>query len=435
MISRFFDEFEGLGEPNMPIDRAMLDTREFRALLGRLRARSDATARNHWVVSFFVPCSPVLELPSPPLSSSSFASSFPRPLELTLPPSPSLSPPLSSPLSLSLLPSVFLSLSRKCDYIQQCCECSKWRRVRSHAAAVAAREVDWTCSFLNDEGEGDEGEGDMVANDGDDAVAAAPPPPRRPFVTCDTPQSREETAGIHYASRAAVEGMLASGLAGTQVGDGPVQRQKERRGGEAAVSTAPEGEAPSLSPAVAPPPPPPPPSVPSSSKRPAAAEQKQGGEGSLTALELARQARMAANRAYYEGLGLGLAGAAAAAAATEAAATTGNGGGREKRQKGAGEAPPPPPAAAEPPPHFLPHDHPSILAAARDLARRAAAATAAAQLASARERLRAAVERRRARIESLRAQLAAAEAQGDEEGAAEVAAAEEAARAVVGTVP
>ena len=308
--------------------------------------------------------------------------------------------------------------------------------MRSHAAAVAAREVDWTCSFLNDEGEGDEGEGDMVANDGDDAVAAAPPPPRRPFVTCDTPQSREETAGIHYASRAAVEGMLASGLAGTQVGDGPVQRQKERRGGEAAVSTAPEGEAPSLSPAVAPPPPPPPPSVPSSSKRPAAAEQKQGGEGSLTALELARQARMAANRAYYVGLGLGLAGAAAAAAAaTEAAATTGNGGGREKRQKGAGEAPPPPPAAAEPPPRFLPHDHPSILAAARDLARRAAAATAAAQLASARERLRAAVERRRARIESLRAQLAAAEAQGDEEGAAEVAAAEEAARAVVGTVP
>ena len=334
----------------MPIDRTMLDTREFRALLGRLRDDSDANSRNHWV---------------------------------------------------------------------KCSACSKWRRVKSHATAVAAKGVDWTCSFLNEEEEEEEeeeGERAAANDDGDGSVAAAPP---RTLITCDTPQSKEETVGIHYAPRAAVERGIASGFVTTQVGDGPVQRQEQERR-EAVVSEAP-GEVAAADAA------PPPPSAPFS-KRPAAEQQ---GEEFLTALELARQARMAANRAYFEGIGLGLAGAEAAAAAATATTTTGNDGGRKKRRKKGAEQTPPPPTEA--PPRFLPHDHPSILAAARDLARKAAAATAAAQLASARARLEAGTEKRRAKIDDLRARLAAAEAEVDE-GVEEVAAAEEVARAVAGIV-
>lgn len=51
MIERFYDEFEDLGEPNMPFDRELLTSASFRALLRRLRARSDADElqKKHWV--------------------------------------------------------------------------------------------------------------------------------------------------------------------------------------------------------------------------------------------------------------------------------------------------------------------------------------------------------------------------------------------------
>ena len=202
MITRFFDEFEGLGEPNSPIDRTMLESPEFRAMLFRLRQRSDSdVARvDHWA---------------------------------------------------------------------QCTSCCKWRKVGSHAAAEAAKGIDWTCSFLNDNksenenGDGDgSGDGDNADGGGGAAAAAAAAALRpSPLFTCDTPLSREETEGVHYAPRAAVEAGLASGSGpGTQVGDGPVQRQGGGGGGGTVSAAA--ADAPEAAVAVAPPLSPPPTALP-----------------------------------------------------------------------------------------------------------------------------------------------------------------------------
>ncbi|KAK9808905.1 hypothetical protein WJX72_006126 [[Myrmecia] bisecta] len=49
LYSRFYDAFSEAGEPNIPIDRELMETGEFRALLDRLRQHAQQHHRDHWI--------------------------------------------------------------------------------------------------------------------------------------------------------------------------------------------------------------------------------------------------------------------------------------------------------------------------------------------------------------------------------------------------
>ena len=252
------------------------------------------------------------------------------------------------------------------DHWAQCNVCRAWRRVTREVAAIAAAADEWTC-----------GGG------------------------CGAPLTREEEDGVHYAPAC-----TAPDDDGRQIGDGPL--------GEVALPASPV--APTTPRAVARPLPPPSPPIQAADvivlddaavkraarlpPRPRWAPDADGDDGDgggdvVTALELARAARVAANRAFLIGLGL----------------VTDTG------------------APAAPPSQLpcLPLNHPSVLVAARELARQASAATAKAQLESVRAGARARAEERARRVDALRAELAKL-ASAAESDAAELAAAEDAAR-------
>ncbi|EFN52905.1 hypothetical protein CHLNCDRAFT_138470 [Chlorella variabilis] len=312
LYSRFYDAFEGMGEPNIP-------TREFFALLDRLRVYADQHHRDHWV---------------------------------------------------------------------QCTACSKWRIVDFRAAQQIGDDTEWNCAML-----------------------------RPPFSSCQTPLSKNETVGGHYAARGAdwagsgdeEEGgaarccalgagegepgsaveeaqahqsprAAAAASGGTAV-DTPVAARGERRQarafgpGRSSGPSSPVAAAASvvvcastLHELVKLPP------------RNASLASEEGGDSQvLTALELARQARIAANRAYLAGLGLG------------------------PKAMSSGQVPP-----------LAPND-PVMLAAAWELARRAAAEQGRQQLEEVRRRYEAA--RRRRQREEPRLLAALRELQVEEQAA------------------
>ena len=49
LYARFFDAFESMGEPNVPIDKQIMQSDEFYALLTRLRSYAAQHHRDHWV--------------------------------------------------------------------------------------------------------------------------------------------------------------------------------------------------------------------------------------------------------------------------------------------------------------------------------------------------------------------------------------------------
>ena len=250
------------------------------------------------------------------------------------------------------------------DHWAQCNACRAWRRVTREVAAIAAAADEWAC-----------GGG------------------------CGAPLTWEEEDGVHYAPAC-----TAPDDDGRQIGDGPV--------GEAALPASPV--APTTPRAVSRPLPPPSPLIqaadvivlddaaikwatklpPRPRWVPAVDADEDNGDV-MTALELARAARVAANRAFLIGLGL----------VTDAGA----------------------PAAPPSQLPCLPPDHPSVLVAARELARQASAATANVQLETVRAGARARAEERARRGDALRAELAALQAAAASD-AAELAAAEDAAR-------
>ncbi|KAL4440210.1 hypothetical protein ABPG75_003211 [Micractinium tetrahymenae] len=102
LYTRFYDAFESMGEPNIPVDRQIMQSDAFYALLDRLRKYAAVHHRDHWV---------------------------------------------------------------------QCTACSKWRIVDFQSAQQVAEDSEWTCSML-----------------------------RPPFTSCQTPLSKNELVGGHYAA-------------------------------------------------------------------------------------------------------------------------------------------------------------------------------------------------------------------------------------------
>lgn len=279
------------------------------------------------------------------------------------------------------------------DHWAQCSACATWRRVPQAVARRAARDAAWTCG----------GKGG-----------------------CAAPRTRQEEDGVHYAPARRVP----VDADGRQIGDGPVDAADDDgrqvgadSGDDAAEAPATPRVGAARTVATAQPPPPPPPSVdpadvvvvdvaavkraarlPPRPRWGAGAAAGDGDDGDvLTALELARAARMAANRVFLRALGLG---------------------GGERAADGDGDALSPPSPLPS-----LPSGHPAILVAARELAAQAAQATARSQLARARSAARARADDRARRTEALRAELAALEA-AEAADAVELRAAEAAAAMV-----
>ena len=48
LYERFFDAFAHEGEPNIPIDRQIMQSPEFYRLLERLRQHAELHQRDHW---------------------------------------------------------------------------------------------------------------------------------------------------------------------------------------------------------------------------------------------------------------------------------------------------------------------------------------------------------------------------------------------------
>jgi hypothetical protein len=55
LYERFFEAFASMGEPNIPIDREIMQTAEFYDLLDRLRLHADQNHRDHWC-GWFTQC-------------------------------------------------------------------------------------------------------------------------------------------------------------------------------------------------------------------------------------------------------------------------------------------------------------------------------------------------------------------------------------------
>ncbi|PSC73461.1 DNA N-6-adenine-methyltransferase (Dam) [Micractinium conductrix] len=333
LYSRFHDAFESMGEPNIPLDKQMMQTDAFYLLLDRLREYASQHHRDHWV---------------------------------------------------------------------QCSACSKWRIVDFQASLGIEEDSEWRCSML-----------------------------RPPFTSCQTPLSKNELVGGHYAAgsidwaasgdeegeeggvadaagravSAAAE--AAGGAGGTTAAEQAAALQQVSAGQpplphglqELAAQPVQPAQRPSRLPPLPPPAPLPalPNPLPPASEvvcpatlqelvrlppRNMSLDTEEEGEGAgqvLTALELARQARIAANRAYLAGLGLG------------------------PQAMNCGQV------AA------LPPDDPVVLAAARELASRAAAEQGRQQMEEVRRRYDTA--RRRRQREEPRLLRALREIQGDESAA------------------
>ncbi|KAL4853371.1 Cytochrome P450 97B2 [Chlorella vulgaris] len=104
LYTRFFDAFESMGEPNIPVDRQLMQTDQFFSLLDRLRRYAAEHQRDNWV-------------------------------QCTKP------------------------------------DCGKWRIVDFRTAQQIGEDTEWSCDML-----------------------------RPPFTSCQTPLSRGETIGGHYAA-------------------------------------------------------------------------------------------------------------------------------------------------------------------------------------------------------------------------------------------
>ncbi|PRW39133.1 cytochrome P450 chloroplastic isoform C [Chlorella sorokiniana] len=102
LYTRFFDAFEPMGEPNIPVDRQLMQSDAFYHLLDRLREYAALHHRDHWV---------------------------------------------------------------------QCTQCGKWRIITFQAAQEIDEDTEWSCALL-----------------------------RPPFTSCQTPLSKPEQIGGHYAS-------------------------------------------------------------------------------------------------------------------------------------------------------------------------------------------------------------------------------------------
>lgn len=204
----------------------------------------------------------------------------------------------------------------------QCSRCIKWRIVDFGAASAIGEQDDWNCSML-----------------------------RPPYSSCGTPLTRSELVGGHY--RARKEGEDPYGAGGdeslqpfntTVTNDTTMLHQKEKclLAGKQDETTNPNKKAMAVN-------------IPSASVSraisvtplgPLKAAASRGPDAEVaTALELARAARIAANRAYLEQI-----------QATDTNNATG---------KGVQDA--------------LPCDHPAVLTAAREVARIAALQACAAQ--------------------------------------------------------
>lgn len=306
LFGRFIDAFEPMGEPNLPIDKLFLASPACAALLERLRKFAAEHHRDHWV---------------------------------------------------------------------QCSECGKWRILDFSAASQVSEEADWRCAML-----------------------------RPPYSSCDTLPTTREMMGGKYAARGLEDvGATWGGyaVAQGQQGGAPEVQAHPMQVGYTSLTTAPSPPPPSMVPFI------PPESdhmhqselrpsshVPgnslcsassgvvlsrSDSIEPAALQAAvdtlplnsiidsiiaQGEETSdecevVTALEMARQARIAANRAYFQQLGLNSAGCG-------------------------GEGPNAAPLA---------YDDPAVMAAAREISKRVALETCRQQEEEARKRY-AAVSRR-----------------------------------------
>ena len=48
MYERFYEAFAQMGEPNIPIDKELMQSPEFYALLDRLRQHAEEHQRDHW---------------------------------------------------------------------------------------------------------------------------------------------------------------------------------------------------------------------------------------------------------------------------------------------------------------------------------------------------------------------------------------------------
>ena len=48
MYERFYEAFAQMGEPNIPIDKELMQSSEFYALLDRLRQHAEEHQRDHW---------------------------------------------------------------------------------------------------------------------------------------------------------------------------------------------------------------------------------------------------------------------------------------------------------------------------------------------------------------------------------------------------
>lgn len=65
LYGRFFDAFALEGEPNIPIDRQIMQSPEFYLLLERLRQHAELHQRDHWQVAIQTPPTSSPCLPNP----------------------------------------------------------------------------------------------------------------------------------------------------------------------------------------------------------------------------------------------------------------------------------------------------------------------------------------------------------------------------------
>ncbi|KAL0042559.1 hypothetical protein WJX79_003671 [Trebouxia sp. C0005] len=196
LYERFFDAFAHEGEPNIPIDRQIMQSPEFYHLLERLRQHAELHQRDHWI---------------------------------------------------------------------ECSQCGKWRII-SYAKMTEAKDADWVCRLL-----------------------------RPPYSSCRTPQTKRELLGVRYAVQGVDNTETLDDLAPSSVSASqpePVQPQQHLcEGPQLTPKDSTRAESASLLHK--------PPAEAASPEDETPAEQPWQV---LTALELARQARIAANRAYLAGL-------------------------------------------------------------------------------------------------------------------------------------
>ncbi|KAL3130580.1 hypothetical protein ABBQ38_008385 [Trebouxia sp. C0009 RCD-2024] len=161
LYSRFFDAFALEGEPNIPIDRQIMQSPEFYSLLERLRQHAELHQRDHWQVvwgakpdlmgheSWLMADGTCLWLMA--LDSLLIAHS-------------------SRLMADSCRTDLALQAPRLLDQARiECSSCGKWRII-SYAKMTEAKDTEWVCRLL-----------------------------RPPYSSCRTPQTKRELLGVRYA--------------------------------------------------------------------------------------------------------------------------------------------------------------------------------------------------------------------------------------------